>query len=123
MPVTSTTTLRSEGPAPSIAAHSPELSPTDVFRAAAGGHDYPARTRSAVRLHQVLGRRPVLPILQAAHETQRSNSAAASETQVLEENVIAREITNRVRGRLPSWGEHLEVLGEGIEASPAESPS
>ena len=42
---------------------------------------------------------------------------------MLVENGIAREITNRLRGRLYAYDEYLDVLGEGIDASPAESPS
>ena len=81
------------------------------------------RAGSAVRLHQALKRRPILSIPRAARETQLSYPAAASATNVLVENGIAREITNRVRGRLFAYDEYLEVLGEGIDASPAESPS
>lgn len=81
------------------------------------------RAGSAVRLHLALKRRPILSIPRAARETQLSYPAAASATNVLVENGIVREITNRLRGRLFAYDEYLDVLGEGIDASPAESPS
>ena len=79
------------------------------------------RAGSAVRLHQALKRRPILSIPRAARETKLSYPAAASATQVLVENGIAREITNRVRGRLFAYDEYLDVLSEGIDASSLES--
>ncbi|MDE0124076.1 MAG: Fic family protein [Bryobacterales bacterium] len=81
------------------------------------------RAGSAVRLHQAFKRRPILSIPQAARETQLSYPAASSATNVLVENGIVREITNRVRGRLYAYDEYLDVLGEGIDGSPVESPS
>ena len=72
------------------------------------------RAGSTVRLHQALKRRPILSLPLAARETKLSYPAAASAMRVLVENGIAREITNRVRGRLFAYEDYLAILSEGV---------
>ena len=79
------------------------------------------RAGSTLRVHQALKKRPFLSIPLAAAETMLSYPATASAMKVLVENGIAREITNRLRGRLFAYGEYLGVLSEGVDTGPTES--
>ena len=72
-------------------------------------------TGTAIRLHQAIQARPILSLPRAQEETGLSYPAVAASMELLTAIGIAREITNRRRGRLFSYEAYLDILNEGVE--------
>jgi cell filamentation protein, protein adenylyltransferase len=70
---------------------------------------------SALRLHQLLERHPLLTIRRAAEQLGVSQPTAATALGRLQELGIVREVTGRPRDRLFVYGEYLELIRQGDE--------
>ena len=70
---------------------------------------------SALRIHQVLQRRPLVSIPHLVGETRLSAPTAASVLAALGKAGIVREITGRKRNRLFAYERYLAILREGTE--------
>ena len=73
------------------------------------------RAGSALRVHQALSARPILPLPEVCRMTGLSFPASASAMDVLVELRIAREITGRRRNRLFAYDRYLSILNEGAD--------
>ena len=70
---------------------------------------------SALRLHQLLQKHPLLTIRRAAQQLRVSLPTAATALARLEELGIVREVTGRPRDRLFTYQEYLEIIRQGDE--------
>jgi Fic family protein len=70
---------------------------------------------SALRLHQLLQRKPLITIPVAAQSLALSRPTVASSLAHLEEAGIVRETTGRQRGRAFVYDRYLALLAEGTE--------
>jgi Fic family protein len=70
---------------------------------------------SALRLHQLLQKQPLLTIRRAAQRLRVSLPTAATTLARLEELGIVREVTGRPRDRLFTYQEYLEIISQGDE--------
>ncbi len=74
------------------------------------------RAGSALRVHEALKARPILPLSEVRNRTMLSFPTASSAMDLLVEHGIAREITGRRRDRLFVYDRYLSILNEGTEA-------
>jgi Fic family protein len=72
------------------------------------------RAGSAVRVHDVLMRRPVQTITSVANATGLSFPTAASSLEQLTDLGIVRELTGRQRDRVYAYGAYLDELSQGM---------
>jgi len=70
---------------------------------------------SALRIHQVLQRRPLVSIPHLVAETRLSAPTAASALAALAKAGIVREITGRKRNRVFAYERYLAILREGTD--------
>lgn len=70
---------------------------------------------SALRVHDVLRRRPVTTLKEVCRSSKLSFPAASSGMKLLERAGIARELTGRRRGRVFGHDRYLSILNEGTE--------
>ena len=73
------------------------------------------RAGSAVRVHEALKARPILPLSEVCKSTTLSFPTATRAMELLVEHGIAREITGKRRDRLFVYDQYLAILNEGIE--------
>ena len=73
------------------------------------------RAGSAVRVHEALKARPVLPLSEVCKRTTLSFPTATRAMELLVEHGIAREITGKRRDRLFVYDQYLAILDEGTE--------
>lgn len=73
------------------------------------------RADSALRVHEVLKRRPITTLKDAAAKSQLSFPGAAAAMELLSELGIAAELTGKQRGRLFAYRPYLAILNEGSE--------
>lgn len=71
---------------------------------------------SALRVHQVLQKRPIASLQEMARNTGLSFAAAAAGIKLLEQLGIVRELTGKKRNRLFGHQQYLDVLAEESEA-------
>lgn len=88
-----------------------EISVGDRARAGALGRV----SGSALRIHQVLQRRPLVSIPHLVRETRLSAPTVASALKALGRAGIVREITGRKRNRIFVYERYLSVLREGTD--------
>ena len=74
------------------------------------------RAGSAVRVHEALKARPILPLSEVCKRTTLAFPTATRAMELLVEKGIAREITGKRRGRLFVYDKYLAILDEGTEA-------
>ncbi len=74
------------------------------------------RAGSAVRVHEALKARPILPLSEVCKRTTLAFPTATRVMELLVEKGIAREITGKRRGRLFVYDKYLAILDEGTEA-------
>ena len=70
---------------------------------------------SALRVHEAMQKRPILPIRRAAELTAMSEPTAAAAIERMQALGLIREVTGRRRGRLYSYATYLSILAEGTE--------
>jgi Fic family protein len=70
---------------------------------------------SALRIHQVLQRQPLVSIPRLVAETRLSAPTAASALAALVKAGIAREVTGRKRNRIFAYERYLAILWEGTD--------
>lgn len=68
---------------------------------------------SALRVHEVLQRRPITTLSEVARRSGLSFPAASSGMRLLEELGVAREVSGRRRSRIYSYDRYIAILGEG----------
>ena len=73
------------------------------------------RAGSAVRVHEALKARPVLPLSEVCKRTTLSFPTATKAMELLVEHGIAREITTKRRNRFFVYDQYLAILNEGTE--------
>lgn len=73
------------------------------------------RAGSALRVHQVLQKRPIASLQEMARGTGLSFAAAAAGMKLLEQLGIVRELTGKKRNRLFGYQQYLDVLAEESE--------
>lgn len=73
------------------------------------------KASSALRVHQVLQRRPVSNLQQAATSTGLSFPTTCVAMELLVELGIAREVTGKRRNRVFAYGGYLDILSDGTE--------
>lgn len=73
------------------------------------------RAGSALRVHDVLKRTPIISIQHVHEQTGLSWPTAASAVGFLSELGVAREITGRSYARLFAYGAYIDLLSEGAE--------
>ena len=73
------------------------------------------RAGSAVRVHEALKARPILPLSEVCKRTMLSFPTATKAMELLIEQGIAREITGKRRDRLFVYDRYLAILDEGTE--------
>ena len=71
---------------------------------------------SALRVHQVLQKRPIASLQEMARTTGLSFAAAAAGMKLLEQLDIVCELTGKKRNRLFGHQQYLNVLAEESEA-------
>lgn len=72
-------------------------------------------TFSALRVHELLQRRPLVSIASSARELQLSEPTVQKSLSHLEQLGIVREVTGKQRRRLYSYARYLHLLNEGTE--------
>ena len=75
---------------------------------------------SALRVHNLMRRHPVLSIAKAVEKLNLSHPTLSKALSNLIELGIVREATGRRRDRLFAYGQYLAILNEGTEVAPAE---
>jgi len=70
---------------------------------------------SALRIHEVMQKYPVLSIQAAARQTGMSEPTASSAITRMIDLGMVQEITGRPRGRIFSYGPYVSILSEGTE--------
>ena len=73
------------------------------------------RAGSAIRVHEALKARPVLPLSEVCKRTALAFPTATRAMELLVEHGIAREITGKRRDRLFVYDRYLAILDEGTE--------
>ena len=73
------------------------------------------RAGSAIRVHEVLKARPILPLSEVCKRTTLSFPTATRAMELLVDQGIAREITGKRRDRLFVYDQYLAILNEGTE--------
>ncbi len=73
------------------------------------------RAGSAIRVHEALKARPILPLSEVCKKTTLAFPTATRAMELLVEQGIAREITGKRRDRLFVYDEYLSILDEGTE--------
>ena len=73
------------------------------------------RAGSAVRVHEALKARPILPLSEVCKRTTLAFPTATRAMELLVEQGIAREITGKRRDRLFVYDRYLAILNEGSE--------
>ena len=73
---------------------------------------------SALRVHQLMQRRPLITIPAAAAHLSLSEPTVAKSLEHLTTLQIVRETTGRVRRRMFAYGAYLDLLNEGTEPLP-----
>jgi len=73
---------------------------------------------SALRVHQLLERRPLVTIPSAATELGLSQPTVAKAVAHLVETAVVREVTGRLRGRIFVYDRYLAMLNQGTEPLP-----
>ena len=73
------------------------------------------RANSALRVHEVLMRRPVVSIQYLREQTSLSWPTVSSCIELLVDLRVAKEITGRRYGRLFAYGAYIDILSEGAE--------
>lgn len=73
------------------------------------------RAGSALRVHQALKERPILPMPEVCRRTGLSFPGATSAMELLTDLGIARELTGKRRNRLFAYDRYLAILNEGTE--------
>ena len=73
------------------------------------------RAGSAVRVHEALKARPILPLSEVCKRTTLSFPTATRAMELLVEHGIAREVTGKRRDRLFVYDQYLAILNEGTE--------
>lgn len=73
------------------------------------------RAGSALRVHQVLQKRPIASLREMARGTGLSFAAAAAGVKLLEQLSIVRELTGKKRNRLFGHQQYLDILAEESE--------
>ena len=73
------------------------------------------RAGSAIRVHEALKERPVLPLAEVCKKTTLAFPTATRAMELLVEHGIAREITGKRRDRLFVYDRYLAILDEGTE--------
>ena len=73
------------------------------------------RAGSAIRVHEALKERPVLPLAEVRKKTTLAFPTATRAMELLVEHGIAREITGKRRDRLFVYDRYLAILDEGTE--------
>src|SRR5262249_18187917 len=68
---------------------------------------------SALRVHRLLQRQPIMNIASASEELKLSATTATGALRKLENLGIVRETTGRKHGRLYSYDAYLKLLSEG----------
>ena len=71
---------------------------------------------SALRVHQVLQKRPIASLREMTRKTGLSHPAATAGTKLLEQLGIVRELTGKKRNRLFGHQQYLDILAEESEA-------
>lgn len=71
---------------------------------------------SALRVHHLLQRQPVLRIPQAAQQLGMAGPTVSSAIKTMAKLGVVRELTGRKRGRLFAYEQYLGILNEGTEA-------
>ena len=74
------------------------------------------RAGSAVRVHEALKARPILPLSEVCKRTTLSFPTATRAMELLVEHGIPREVTALTRDRLFVYDQYLAILNEGTEA-------
>jgi Fic family protein len=74
---------------------------------------------SALRVHRLLQRQPILSILAAGKELHLTAPTVTAALRHLEKLGIVREATGRKYGRLFTYESYLKILNEGTEVTPA----
>ncbi len=70
---------------------------------------------SALRVHQLLQKKPIIAIPDAARETGMSAPTVAKSVQHLRDLGLLREITGKQRGRMFVYRDYLSILSQGTE--------
>lgn len=70
---------------------------------------------SVLRVYQFAQTTPILSIAQAAEKIEVSFPTASAAVEQLEKLGVLREVTQRQRGRLFTYGAYLDILSEGTE--------
>lgn len=70
---------------------------------------------SALRLHQLMRKKPVFSIMRAANDLGLTRPTVTSSLKHLEDLGIVQELTGRRRDRTFVYGEYLSILNEGTE--------
>ena len=73
------------------------------------------RAGSALRVHEVLMKRPIVSLSQVRNNTALAYTTASATMRLLVEHRIAREITGKKRDRLFVYDRYLSILSEGTE--------
>ena len=73
------------------------------------------RAGSAIRVHEALKERPVLPLAEVRKKTTLAFPTATRAMELLVDHGIAREITGKRRDRLFVYDRYLAILDEGTE--------
>ncbi|MYG26845.1 MAG: Fic family protein [Boseongicola sp. SB0677_bin_26] len=73
------------------------------------------RAGSAIRVHEALKERPVLPLSEVCKKTTLAFPTATRAMELLVEHGIAREITGKRRDRLFVYDRYLAILNKGTE--------
>jgi Fic family protein len=72
---------------------------------------------SALRLHELLQRRPILAAADASRELGLSAPTVRASFDALAKLGVVREVTGKQRDRLFAYGKYLDVLAEGTEVT------
>ena len=76
---------------------------------------------SALRVHEILQRNPVLPIPIAAKRTHLTQPTVTSALRALESARIVSEVTGKTRNRQYAYDAYLRILNEGLEPLRSDS--
>ena len=71
------------------------------------------RAGSALQVHDVLQKHPILSIAKAAELSQLTEPTVSAVFSAMDQMGMIRELTGRQRGRLFSYGPYLDILAEG----------
>jgi len=74
---------------------------------------------SALRVHELLQRRPMVTIQSAAKELKLSVPTVGKSLEIMATSGIVREMTGKQRGRLYAYSKYLALLDKGTEPLPS----